>query len=160
MTRYKRSAMPSVLRVLPLVVVLAGGCGGGASAPAPRRASPPAAPAPVLDGHARPALPRLVPARCPAGVAGCRAVTGRIVFVQRVDPDGDGDLHVVVAAGGISLPGLTSFDVRTGLRPPTDPVIGDLATAAGPVQRGSFGQRQIHALTFRVRAGLRLHPLR
>jgi hypothetical protein len=92
------------------------------------------------------------PVRCPAGAEGCREATGRVVFVERVDPDGDGDLHVVLAAGGISLPGLTAVDVRRGLRPARDPRIGDLASAAGPVQRGSYGQRQIHALRFRVRA--------
>jgi hypothetical protein len=64
---------------------------------------------------------------------------------------------VIVAAGGISLPGLTSFDVRKGLRPRRDPVVGDLATAAGPVQTGSYGQHQIHALTFRVASRPRLH---
>jgi hypothetical protein len=90
------------------------------------------------------------PARCPAGVPDCREVTGRIVFVERVDPDGDGDLHVVVAAGSITLPGLTAVDVRPGLRPARDPRVGERATAAGPVQRGSYGQAQIHALTFRV----------
>src|SRR5687768_2158189 len=52
--------------------------------------------------------PRLKPARCPDGVPGCRAVTGRIYYVEAVDPDGDGDLHVVIAAGGITLPGLTA----------------------------------------------------
>jgi hypothetical protein len=148
--------MSSVRRLLPVLLALTAGCGGGATSTAKPAVSAP----PVQDGRARPRLPQLVPARCPAGVTGCRAVTGRIVFVQRVDPDGDGDLHVVVAAGGVSLPGFTSFDVRKGLRPPTDPVIGDLATAAGPVQRGSFGQNQIHALVFRVRAGIRLHPRR
>ena len=90
-------------------------------------------------------------ARCPSDVARCRSVTGRIVFVERVDPDGDGDLHVVIADGGISAPGLTSVDVRPGLRPASDPGIGDVATAAGPVQQGSAEQAQIHALTFRVR---------
>jgi hypothetical protein len=95
--------------------------------------------------------PRLRKARCRDGVPDCAAVRGRIVYVERVDPDGDGDLHVVVADGGISAPGLTSIDVRPGLRPDEDPSIGDLATAAGPVQRGSAGQGQIHALTFRVR---------
>ncbi|HEX8204621.1 MAG TPA: hypothetical protein VF587_01035 [Solirubrobacteraceae bacterium] len=92
----------------------------------------------------------LRPARCPAGVAGCRSVTGRIVYVEAVDPDGDGDLHVVVADGGISLPGVTAVDVRPGLRPRRDPGIGDRATAAGPVQTGSYGQAQIHALRFAV----------
>ena len=94
--------------------------------------------------------PALEPARCPESVPGCAAVIGRIVYVERVDPDGDGDLHVVVNGGSISLPGLTSIDVRRGLRPRRDPRTGDLVTGAGPVQRGSFGQDQIHALTFRV----------
>ena len=89
-------------------------------------------------------------ARCPADGARCRSVTGRIVFLESIDPDGDGDLHVVIAAGGISLPGLTAVDVRPGLRPRRDPRIGDLATAAGPVQTGSYGQKQIHALRFAV----------
>ncbi len=95
--------------------------------------------------------PGLRKARCPADAEGdCRAVRGRIVYVERVDPDGDGDLHVVVADGSITAPGLTSIDVRPGLRPDRDPRVGDLATGAGPVQRGSFDQRQIHALRFAV----------
>ena len=98
----------------------------------------------------RPRERRLRRARCPSGVAGCRSVTGRIVYVEAVDPDGDGDLHVVVADGGISLPGLTAVDVRPGLRPRRDPRVGDRATAAGPVQTGSYGQSQIHALRFAV----------
>ena len=98
-----------------------------------------------------PPPPALERARCPPAVAGCREVTGRIVLVERVDPDGDGDLHVVVSAGSITLPGLTAIDVRPGLRPRRDPRAGDLATAAGPVQRGSFGQDQIHALRFATR---------
>jgi hypothetical protein len=88
--------------------------------------------------------------RCPGGADGCREVLGRIILVERVDPDGDGDLHVVIAAGGITAPGATAVDVRPGLRPRRDPRIGNLASAAGPVQRGSFGQSQIHALRFRV----------
>jgi hypothetical protein len=88
--------------------------------------------------------------RCPRRAQGCRAVAGRIVFVERVDPDGDGDLHVVIADGGITAPGVTAVDVRPGLRPKRDPRIGERASAAGPVQRGSYGQSQIHALRFRV----------
>ncbi len=95
--------------------------------------------------------PRLPMARCPEGAEEpCREVRGRIVFVERVDPDGDGDLHVIVADGSITAPGLTSVDVRPGLRPDRDPRVGDVATAAGPVQRGSVGQDQIHALEFAV----------
>ena len=89
--------------------------------------------------------------RCPASAdPTCRAVRGRVVLVEAVDPDGDGDLHVVVADGSITAPGLTSVDVRPGLRPGRDPQVGDVVSAAGPVQRGSFGQDQIHALRFRA----------
>jgi hypothetical protein len=56
-----------------------------------------------------------------------------VIYVERVDPDGDGDLHVVVAAGGVTLAGLTSVDVSRSLRPRRDPRVGDLVSAAGPV---------------------------
>ena len=92
-------------------------------------------------------------ARCPAGVPGCRAVRGRVLYVERVDPDGDGDLHVVVLDGSITAPGMTAIDVRPGLRPARDPRIGDRVSAAGPVQPGSYGQSQIHALEFHLRRG-------
>jgi hypothetical protein len=93
----------------------------------------------------RPAVPR---ARCPADVPDCRSVRGRVLFVERVDPDGDGDLHVVVLDGSVTAPGVTAVDVRAGLRPARDPRVGEAVSAAGPVQPGSYGQKQIHALEF------------
>jgi hypothetical protein len=91
------------------------------------------------------------PAQCPTGVPECREATGRIAYVERVDPDGDGDAHfVIVDPQGITLPGLTAIDVRKGLRPQPLPGPGDVISAAGPVQTGSYGQRQIHALELRV----------
>jgi len=89
--------------------------------------------------------------RCPEGVAECRTTVGRIVYVERVDPDGDGDAHFVISdPQGITLPGLTAIDVRKGLRPQPLPGPGDLISAAGPVQTGSYGQSQIHALELHV----------
>ena len=89
--------------------------------------------------------------RCRDGVPECASTSGRIVYVERVDPDGDGDLHVVVAdSRGVTLRGLTAVDVSKDLRPRRDPRIGDRAAAMGPVQTGSLGQSQIHALVFRV----------
>ncbi|HET8815084.1 MAG TPA: hypothetical protein VFM51_09035 [Solirubrobacterales bacterium] len=89
--------------------------------------------------------------RCPPSVPGCRVTEGRIVYVERVDPDGDGDAHFVIAdPQGITLPGLTAIDVRAGLRPHPLPGPGDLISAAGQVQTGSYGQRQIHALELHV----------
>lgn len=91
------------------------------------------------------------PSHCPQGHPACRVTFGRIVYVERVDPDGDGDAHFVIAdPQGITLPGLTAIDVRKGLRPHPLPGPGDLISAAGPVQTGSYGQNQIHALELHV----------
>ncbi|MFL5872039.1 MAG: hypothetical protein ACJ75T_01000 [Solirubrobacterales bacterium] len=91
------------------------------------------------------------PSHCPAGHPACRTTEGRIVYVEAVDPDGDGDAHFVVTdPQGITLPGLTAIDVRKGLRPRPLPGAGDLISAAGPVQTGSYGQDQIHALELHV----------
>jgi hypothetical protein len=108
---------------------------------------------PTATATPRPApRARNVPrAHCAADVAGCRTVRGRVFYVERVDPDGDGDLHVVVAAGSVTAPGVTAVDVAVDLRPRRDPRIGDRVSAAGPVQTGSYGQSQIHALEFHVR---------
>jgi len=93
----------------------------------------------------------LARSHCPAGVPACRTAEGRIVFVERVDPDGDGDAHFVIAdPQGISLPGITAIDVRRGLRPDPLPRIGQRISAAGPVQTGSYGQSQIHAIELHV----------
>ncbi len=63
-----------------------------------------------------------------------------------MDPDGDGDAHFVLAGGAsITAPGISVIDVARDLRPRRLPGIGDLLSAAGPVYRGSYGQRQIQA---------------
>jgi hypothetical protein len=139
-----------------LAAALFAGCGGGgdestqvpAKAPSPRKAS---------DGDGSRGLAEkrgsetVAPSHCPDGVPECRVAEGRIAYVERVDPDGDGDAHfVIVDPQGITLPGLTAIDVRKGLRPHPLPGPGDLVSAAGPVQTGSYGQRQIHALELHV----------
>ena len=131
-------------------IVLAG-C-GGSDAPAPRASATPAPSATATPTAApRPARPLRRP-RCRDGIPKCRSTSGRIVYVERVDPDGDGDLHVVVTdRRGVTLRGLTAIDVSKDLRPRRDPRIGERAAAMGPVQQGSYGQSQIHALVFRTR---------
>jgi hypothetical protein len=95
--------------------------------------------------------PGPAPSHCPAGHPACRETVGRIVYVERVDPDGDGDAHFVIRdPQSITLPGLTAIDVRRGLRPHPLPGPGEEISAAGPVQTGSYGQRQIHALDLHV----------
>ena len=126
--------------------------GGEESSPGPG----PTARAPEATATPRSRKPRSrKPLRrppCRDGVPGCASTSGRIVYAERVDPDGDGDLHVVIAdRRGVTLRGLTAVDVSKQLRPRRDPRVGDEASAMGPVQEGSYGQSQIHALEFRVR---------
>ena len=107
------------------------------------------APAPTVPDPAerRAERSRLQRARCPADAPpGCRTATGRVLYVEAVDPDGDGDAHYVLAGGSITAPGLSVIDVAKRLRPRRLPRPGDRVSAAGPVYRGSFGQRQIEAL--------------
>jgi hypothetical protein len=99
----------------------------------PGAQAPPAAPAPS--------------AQCPAGVPGCRAVSGRIIYVEAVDPDGDGDAHFVLAdTDSVTGPGVTVVDVPPRLRPDPLPGVGDHLSAAGSVATGSYGQSQVEAV--------------
>jgi hypothetical protein len=126
-----------------------GGDSGGASTAEPSRAGGRSSP----QGAAEPAAPpaALPTAHCPPGLSGCRTTKGRIVYLERVDPDGDGDAHFVVGdPQGITLRGMTAIDVRKGLRPHPLPGLGEWISAAGQVQTGSYGQSQIHAIELNV----------
>ncbi len=105
------------------------------------------------DGEdpARAEPPRIRRARCPAGAANCASATGTILYVERIDPDGDGDAHfVLLDPNGVTGPGISVVDVAAGLRPRPLPGPGDALSAAGPVARGSYGQRQIEANVIHV----------
>lgn len=78
-------------------------------------------------------------------------VSGPIVYVEAVDPDGDGDAHfVLLDREGVTAPGITVVDVARELRPRPLPGIGDRLRAAGPVRTGRFGQLQVEATEVRV----------
>jgi hypothetical protein len=148
----KRRRCKSVLAAATVasVLVAASGCGGASDTTDSKRRPPPREGS-TSGGEARTAPETVTPSHCSAELPSCRATEGRIVYVERVDPDGDGDAHfVVVDPQGITLPGLTAIDVRKGLRPHPLPGPGDLISAAGPVQTGSYGQSQIHALELHV----------
>ncbi|MDQ2631325.1 MAG: hypothetical protein M3Y75_10220 [Actinomycetota bacterium] len=140
---------PSLPIVCLVACVLLAGCGGGTDETTKPQKDANNAPS---RGLARDkAIETVEPSHCPSGHPACREAEGRIVYVERVDPDGDGDAHFVIAdPQGITLPGLTAIDVRKGLRPRPLPGPGDLISAAGPVQTGSYGQSQIHALELHV----------
>lgn len=151
---------PGLIAAATVVVMLAtaSGCGEtnattetGATGSA---AEPQASERPASRARTEPKAEHVAPSHCPASLSGCRSTEGRIAYVEKVDPDGDGDAHfVIVDRPGITLPGLTAIDVRKGLRPDPLPGMGDLISAAGPVQTGSYGQSQIHALELHVAGG-------
>jgi hypothetical protein len=125
-------------------LVLIAGCGDNRIAP-----DEPASPGkPAVRPAARP-WPKLP--RCPRDATNCKAARGTILYVEAIDPDGDGDAHfVLTSTQSITAPGVTVIDVEKSLRPKPLPGIGDRVSAAGPVYRGSHGQKQIQATVLRV----------
>jgi hypothetical protein len=135
--------------VAAVAIVLVTGCGTGDGVDT--TSSPKEKTTPANPEQRGTDTPDVEASECPAGLPSCRSTEGRIVYVERVDPDGDGDAHFVIAdSQGITLPGLTAIDVRKGLRPRPLPGVGVLISAAGPVQTGSLGQSQIHAIELHV----------
>jgi len=129
-------------RILLLALLLLAGCGGSQPDPPPHPADLP--PTPRERAREREAARRPPAPRCPAAAGNCTAAQGRVLALESVDPDGDGDLHLILASPqGVTLPGITVLDVNRRLRPRRDPRVGDWAAGAGPVYRGSYGQRQI-----------------
>jgi hypothetical protein len=125
-----------------LALALLAGCGEDELGPT---STEPSRSKPRPQESAEPAT--VPPSRCPAGVPECREAEGRIVYVERVDPDGDGDAHFVLAdTDSVTGPGITVVDVPPRLRPNPLPGVGDHLSAAGSVATGSYGQSQVEAV--------------
>jgi hypothetical protein len=142
-----RRALLAGVAVLLALAGCAGEAGEADQASAPPQSTEASEPAPQQQ---QPARPRAV--RCPPALANCSTASGRIIYVERVDPDGDGDAHFVIASSdSITAPGISVIDLRKNLRPSPLPGPGDWISAAGPVYQGSHGQSQIEAVRFQVR---------
>lgn len=101
---------------------------------------------PPGEGPSRPDVSDLDRPGCPTGSANCVEAAGEIAYVERLDPDGDGDAHfVLISREGITAPGISVIDVGSSLRPRPLPRRGDLLAAAGSVYPGTYGQHQIQA---------------
>lgn len=95
-----------------------------------------------------PVLPEMA---CPPEPTNCEVASGRVIYVEAVDPDGDGDAHFVTLSNqSITSVGITVFDVKPELRPTPLPGRGDLIGGYGPVYQGSYGQKQIEVIDFHV----------
>ena len=57
---------------------------------------------------------------------------------------------MLASESSITGPGITVIDVRADLRPDPLPRPGDDLAAAGPVQTGSYGQKQIEAIAVKT----------
>lgn len=140
----RRNVLVLVLILLPALLA---GCGGG-DASSPLRSDPTASvpgPAATASGSGDASATLRAPP-CPPAAANCERASGQIAYVQRYDPDGDGDAHfVLVSDESITAPGMSVIDVRADLRPSPLPGPGDMLAASGPVYDGSYGQRQIQA---------------
>jgi hypothetical protein len=132
------------------VIATFSGCGDGGNDPAsPSQSRPPPTRQQLDTRQSRSTAPQR--ARCPVAATNCRAASGRIVYIEAVDPDGDGDAHfVLLSPQSITGPGISVIDVKRGLRPHPLPRVGEQISAAGPVYTGSYGQRQIEATELHV----------
>jgi hypothetical protein len=136
--------------VIALALAALGGCGSDHAAP-PTAARTTTTNVELDETFDATPAARLAPSTCPPGAGNCRAATGRVIYVQAVDPDGDGDAHFVLASRqSVTLPGITVVDVEKNLRPDPLPGLGDRVSAAGPVYPGSYGQHQIQATEVHV----------
>jgi hypothetical protein len=80
----------------------------------------------------------------------CRAVSGRVIHVQAVDPDGDGDAHIVLASRqSLTLPGISVLKVDERHRPAQLPGFGQWVTAIGYLYAGSHDEDNLWVLGMR-----------
>jgi hypothetical protein len=131
----------------------AAGCGSGeegSSAPTATASSASTTGSTTATTESSPPRPLRAPP-CPPS-DNCERASGEVAFVERVDPDGDGDAHfVLISAESITAPGVSVIDVRVDLRPHPLLEPGDQLAASGPVYQGSYGQSQIQADAIRFR---------
>jgi hypothetical protein len=133
--------------ILLVCAVLLAGCSAEENPLRPPAEPPAGAPRASAKAKAKAKAPSVRHAHCVPDAGDCAAVTGRVLYVEAVDPDGDGDAHYVLAGGDVTAPGLSAIDISREMRPRRLPRVGELVSAAGPVHTGSHGQHQIEAVT-------------
>ncbi len=161
MLRRVRCIPISALAACGLALSACGGSDAPSSAPA-GQSSAPTRPSshptrPANPGQADAPRPRAEvtadapPSHCPPELSNCSTASGRIIYIEAVDPDGDGDAHFILAStDSITAPGLSIIDISKDLRPNRLPPLGTSVSAAGPVYPGHLGQHQIQAFELHI----------
>jgi hypothetical protein len=90
--------------------------------------------------------------RCSAPASsGCAVAQGRVVYIQRHDPDGGGDLHVILASGqSVSFPMLSIVKFQRGKHPHPPIGWGDWVSARGYLMRGSHQKEAVVTIDYRI----------
>ena len=79
----------------------------------------------------------------------CRVVNGRVLYVEAVDPDGDGDSHLVLASRqSLTWPGVTIVVIPRRKQRASTPHVGQWVSAVGLPNTGSHGETTLNALQF------------
>jgi hypothetical protein len=99
-------------------------------------------------------IPGGTPLRCPdrrvPSYETCGAVGGRVVYVQGVDPDGDGDMHVaLLSRQSLTYPAISVVKFERRVRPPHAPAIGSWMTAVGERYTGTHDDRNLRVERYR-----------
>jgi hypothetical protein len=82
----------------------------------------------------------------------CREAAGRVLYVEAVDPDGDGAMHLVLASRqSRTWPGVTVLAIPRAERPSSPPHFGQWVSAVGLPNIGSHGEATLNALRFEIR---------
>src|SRR4051794_35578157 len=72
----------------------------------------------------------------------CHHVSGRVLYVDRSDSDGDGDVHLFLSSrASVPGPGMSVAKTPREARPASIPGFGDWVEALGYVYRGDHGER-------------------
>jgi hypothetical protein len=84
----------------------------------------------------------------------CARVDGRVILRETVDPDGDGDVHLVAIAG----PRIVTVKYVRNARPATLAGVGARIRVVGLLSRGRWGTSVVTVLPARRREHHLAHP--
>jgi hypothetical protein len=82
----------------------------------------------------------------------CREVSGRVVYIEREDPDGDGDAHLVLLGrSSVTRRFITIVKIKRAERPRALPGWGSWVSAVGHGDLGASGRAELVAERTTVR---------